>query len=81
MPNIPRQLTVEEMLKDPVLREMAPRLEIRLDGVKQVQCTAYDIDAGSITRMVLDDKGKLVIDGEDAKLETLNGRVEVSVIV
>jgi len=59
--------------------DVALRLDIYLDGVKQDQVVAYDADAGLLRRNVLDDEGNPQLNAaRDAVLrETVRGKVEI----
>lgn len=71
---IPNQWSIEEGVFDPI-----SRIDLYLDGVKQDQVVAYDVDAGAVRRNVLDaDGGSQLNATRDAVLrETVRGKVEI----
>jgi len=73
----PARYSVEQVDYDPAL---GARLCVHLDGVEQRRVIAYDCEAGTVTRCVLDAEGRLVVDEnrEDVGVETVSGRVEVT---
>jgi hypothetical protein len=76
---IPRRLSVHD---DAIDYSFTSRLRICLDGVEQKAVTAYDIDAGAVTRYVLDEKGKPVINAvrDEVETETVEGEVKVTLM-
>ena len=52
-------------------------LTIWLDGVKQSYAVAYDIAAGTLIRFALNERGAVIAEGDEVKLETVHGRVVV----
>jgi hypothetical protein len=60
-------------------RRIGPQLRVFLNDVKVQRCTAYDCDAGTVTRHRLDDEGRIYIDPATQKVavETVTGTVEV----
>lgn len=73
---IPNQMAVGDESFD---AELARRLDIYLDDVKQDEVVAYDVDAGAIRRNVLGTDGKPQLNAtRDAVLrETVHGKVEI----
>lgn len=73
---IPNQMALGERGFD---HDLAMRLDIYLDGVKQDQVVAYDVDAGAIRRNVLGADGRPQLNAtRDAVLrETVRGKVEI----
>lgn len=76
---IPRRLSVHD---DDIDYSFTSRLRICVDGVEQKCVTAYDIDAGTVTKHVLDEKGHPVINAarDDVETETFQGEVRVTLI-
>jgi hypothetical protein len=63
---------------DPHFASIGPRLRILLDGKPVERCTAYDLDAQTVTRQLLQDGHAFVDPETDAvAVETLTGKVEV----
>jgi hypothetical protein len=77
--NIPVRLSVDDVSNGVVTWEVASRIDVFLDGVKQPKAVAYDIEAGTVTRLLVDAKGNLLIDwvAGEVRRETLTGKVEV----
>lgn len=74
MSDIPRRLSVSDPGFD---SEMGRRLDVLLNGTVRDQVIAYDMDARTITRYVTDERGNIVVAGDEAKRETLTGDVAV----
>ncbi|MBT2242674.1 hypothetical protein JQK15_03910 [Sphingobium sp. BHU LFT2] len=75
MKEVPRRLCVDDADYDPQVGES---LIVSLDGVDQYgQATAYDLDAGTVTRVKRDEKGLILINGDEVVLETVSGDVDV----
>ncbi|URA06770.1 prohead core and protease protein [Xanthomonas phage Langgrundblatt1] len=50
---------------------------VLLNGVEQKYVTCADEEQGYIERYALDKDGRVVIEGNDAKIERLEGRVRI----
>ena len=75
MTSVPRRLSVHDEGFD---QAAAADLVIHLDGVKQANANAYDMDAGTVTRAKLDADGNLYCEGDEVAIETVHGCVEVA---
>ncbi|AHE52626.1 hypothetical protein [Sphingomonas sanxanigenens] len=79
---IPRAASIEEddPRFTPAIVEIGPWLNIVLDGVVQRFVIGYDIDAGTVDRLVVDENDHVTLNAaKDAALtETIAGVVEVS---
>ncbi|MES3096195.1 hypothetical protein [Sphingomonas aerolata] len=76
MIDIPRRLSVTDADYDPRVGE---GLIVLLHGVDQWgRAEGYDIDAGTVTRAKHDASGRLVLEGDEVAMETVAGRVEVT---
>lgn len=75
----PRKSSVEAIQAGDGSWEVAMRTEIVLDGEVQNHVTAYDCDAGTVTRQVLDERGRPQLnETRDAvQTETVTGDVTV----
>jgi hypothetical protein len=71
---VPIRLAVNDADFD---HHLGSRLRIMLDGVEMRDVTAYDIDAGTITRHAHDARGRLVVKGQQLVVEVLRGDVAV----
>lgn len=78
MSEIPRRLSVHDKGYD---HNVGVALVITLDGVEQRSVVAYDIDASTVTRHVLDGKGNAQVEPgtDDVWVETVTGTVEVTI--
>ncbi|MCW2395878.1 MULTISPECIES: hypothetical protein [unclassified Sphingobium] len=56
------------------------RCRVYLDGVEIVQVVAYDTEAGTVTRCQRGPDGVLIIRDDEFAMETLTGKVEVTLI-
>ena len=73
---IPARMSVHDEDYNPLL---ARTLIIWLDGVPQTKVVSCDQKAGIICRYATDTEGKIIVRNGDAVVETLSGRVEVTV--
>lgn len=70
----PRRLSTE----DGDFPEWAGRVLVFLDGVDQAgRCTAYDVDAGTVTRAKLNEAGELYCVHDEIAMEIVSDKVEV----
>lgn len=75
MMDIPRRLSVHDDDYDPAA---GATLVISLDGIDQHgRVTAYDIDAGTVTRCKHDAQGRVCVEGDQIGMETVHGLVTV----
>lgn len=58
------------------------RVLVLLDGVQQRHCLMVDEKSGEVKRLVTDERGHVVEDGEtgDAETELVTGKVEITVL-
>jgi len=76
MMNIPRRLDVNDADFD---SHYIRRLVVLLDGEDQAGfATGYDLDAGTVTRAKKNERGEVYVDGDAIAMETVSGKVEVS---
>ena len=73
---IPARMSVHDEDYNPLL---ARTLIIWLDGVPQTKVVSCDQKADIICRYATDTEGKIIVRNGDAVVETLSGRVEVTV--
>ena len=74
MTDLPRKLDVEGAAELGVIG----RVQITVDGVDQYgRATAYDLDAGTVTRYQHDERGKFFVIGDEVAMETVRGDVRV----
>lgn len=78
MTYIPRRLSVDDFYNRRY-PDLYRRVKVFLDGkeIQKVRC--YDMDAGSVTRLVVDEEGKVqrTPQGYEVLEETLYGKVTV----
>lgn len=81
-PFIPRALSITEGDEHwrPDCFVIGRTLEISLDGVKQEKVISYDMDAGEVKRIAVDEQGQIKIDREleEVITETVQGEVTVT---
>lgn len=75
----PRKLSVEDLYKGTEEGAAVMKVTVSFNGVDQGHATAYDLDAGTLERIVTDEDGKPVLDplGLELLRETVHGKVEV----
>lgn len=58
---------------------LAHRLTIKVDGVEQAKVVAFDTEAGTVTRLMLNEADEIMVDqeAEEAMTETMTGTVTV----
>jgi hypothetical protein len=58
---------------------LAHRLIIKVDGVEQAKVVSFDTEAGTVTRLMLNDAGEIMVDqeAEEPMTETVTGTVTV----
>ncbi len=80
MMDIPIRLSVDDLRGNEAGWDLARRLDVHLDGQLQTKVVEYDTEAGTVTRIVVDEAGEIVIDreAEAVKLETITGEVTVT---
>lgn len=61
----------------PLQTELNNHAVVLLNGVEQKYVVCADEEAGYIERYALDKNGQVVIEGSDAKIERLDGRVRI----
>jgi len=64
---VPAPLPAKLSIHDPAFRDYAdlfPRLEVRVDGVRQTRVIGYDVPDGWVIRHKVDDEGKVVLNDE-----------------
>lgn len=77
--SIPQALSVQEGLngyRDDAVA-VAYDFEIYFNGEKSREIVAYDMVAGTVTRLKRGDDGRPVITNDEIEIETVHGRVEV----
>jgi hypothetical protein len=52
-------------------------IRILVDGQQFDTCVSYDIDAGTVVYYPKDETGNVILDGDEIKVETVTGKVEV----
>ena len=72
MTNIPQFLHVRDE------HPLAPRLEIKVNGVVQDMVIEYNIPLGRVVRYETGPDGNIVIRGDSAAIETVTGDVTVT---
>jgi hypothetical protein len=74
---IPRKLSVADMQRDPILRDIGVQLEVLVDGNPQGHCTRYDMDIGEVERFATWPDGRLKVRDGEVVTELVRGVVEV----
>lgn len=75
--NLPDRLSVDDMATSPELCDIGRRIEVLFNGTVRDHVISYDVPGRTITRFATDEHGHIIIEGDDAKRETLTGDVAV----
>lgn len=76
----PARYSTAEDIERPEWAKIAHKLKITLDGLPAYRVLAYDVEAGTLTRLVVDRKGRALLDPRKPHqflTQTVHGKVEV----